>query len=47
MSDINVIEESIIAGDRAVFDQSSIRFYLKAIAKTQLSILKEMRKEKE
>jgi len=42
-----LIEESIFAGDFAVFDQSSIRFYLKAISKTQLLILKEMRKEKE
>ena len=33
MNDIDVIEESIFAGDCAVFDQSSIRFYLKAISK--------------
>ncbi|MCK4665932.1 hypothetical protein KAU33_04240 [Candidatus Dependentiae bacterium] len=45
MSEIDEIELSIQSGDRAIFDQSSIRHYLKAIAKTQVLILKEMRKE--
>lgn len=47
MSDIDEIELIISEGDSAIFDQNSIKHYLRAIAKTQVLILKEMRKKED
>lgn len=46
MNDIEDIKKLIESGNDAVFLETYTRYYLKAIATTQLAILKELRKLK-